>query len=182
MTKKIVVRNFGGWKWEEILSGKGKISEIFQKVKKIFENRGKSLNRGEMHHGVRGRWTPRLIMMVKVLKSGNSGGRQFQKDVVQWTLSTPVELKICENIIWARNIARSCWLEVWLRGRFAPLGFLTLFDIYQNEVIRVTNPCTESQILELRRRDVIQATLIHAYRYSMFENTLVSTIARWRKQ
>ena len=38
----------------------------------------------------------------------------------------------------------------------------------------------ESQILELRLRDVIQATLI--FRYTMLDNTLVSTSARWRKQ
>jgi len=38
--------NFGGWKWE-IFSGKGKISEIFQKVKKIIESRGGNLKQGE---------------------------------------------------------------------------------------------------------------------------------------
>src|SRR6218665_2528719 len=45
MTKK-AIRNFGGRK-SEILSGKGKIQEIFHRVLKFFENRGKSETEGK---------------------------------------------------------------------------------------------------------------------------------------
>src|SRR6218665_3780562 len=42
----------------EIFLGKGKMFQIFHKVKKISENRGEIRNRGEMHHGLRGDGRP----------------------------------------------------------------------------------------------------------------------------
>ena len=65
MTKKKVVRNFGGWKWE-ICSGKGKMFEIFQKVPKFFENRGKSETEGKMHHGLRGMDAPEDELLISI--------------------------------------------------------------------------------------------------------------------
>jgi len=46
MTKKKVIRNFGGWKSRNF-SGKGKICKIFLRARKFFENRGEIWNRGE---------------------------------------------------------------------------------------------------------------------------------------
>src|SRR6218665_1220443 len=45
MTKKKVIRNFGGWKSENFV-GKGKISQTFHRVKNIFENKRKESETG----------------------------------------------------------------------------------------------------------------------------------------
>jgi len=65
MTKKKVIRNFGGWK-SEMFSGKGKIFEISKRILQFFENMGEIWNMGGMHHGVRGD-APACIIRVHAL-------------------------------------------------------------------------------------------------------------------
>ena len=49
-----------------------------------------------------------------------------------------------------------------------------------NEVIKVTTSDPKFQILELRRGDVIEATLI--FRYTVLDNDLLAASAQWQKQ
>ena len=80
MTKKRVIRSFGGWKWRN-LSGKGKLLKIFVRVRKFFENRGEIWNRGKMHHGLRGDGRPCLQWRYTC----NMNGQLLQTDDYEGT-------------------------------------------------------------------------------------------------
>src|SRR6218665_3537933 len=71
----------------EIFPGKGKMLEIFQRILKFFESRGKSETGGGMHHGIRG-WTP-LLPNTRIEQYGRLVYILFQSMVYagwQWTV------------------------------------------------------------------------------------------------
>ena len=75
---KKIIRNFGGWK-SRILSGKDKIVKIFLRVRKFFDNRGKSETGVNASWSQRG-WMPLLATRVRAPVSDANSASPIKVD------------------------------------------------------------------------------------------------------